>query len=308
MPCRFMVNQVLNQSHQLIDRFLEEAWLLKGLAENTLSSYRYDLQNLAAWAANQKQSNLKQLQYADLLDYLDYKYGENHQARSTARLLSCLRSFFLYLVEQKIITENPILNIASPKIGRGLPKALTEDEIEALLDAPNIGTNLGLRDRSMLEIMYACGLRVSELISLEIRQVNFKQGVIRTFGKGNKERLVPVGEEALHWLTEYIESAYFRRLRQAGSEVLFPSTRGKAMTRQAFWYRIKKYALQANITRPLSPHSLRHSFASHLLNHGADLRVVQLLLGHSSLSTTQIYTHIAQQRLHELHATHHPRG
>ncbi len=294
--------------HQLIDRYLEEAWALKGLAKNTLTSYRYDLQKLAAWAAKKKLA-LTQLTSSNLRDYLDHRYALGHKARSTARMLSCLRSFFRYLLEQELMDESPMLRIAYPKIGQSLPKALTEEEVDKLLSAPDTSTALGLRDRTMLELMYACGLRVSELVNLRTDQVNLRQGVLMPFGKGDRERLVPVGEEALAWLTEYRAHDYFRRMhRLSGVRALFLSIRGQMMTRQAFWYRIKKYAAEAGISQTLSPHNLRHSFASHLLQNGADLRVVQLLLGHASLSTTQIYTYITRQRLYQLHAEHHPRG
>lgn len=298
-----MTNQADLQ--QIVDRYLEEAWLLKNLAQNTLESYRYDLQQLGEWA-KERQLSLINLQHAHLLDYIGYRYNNQYNPRSTARALSCLRGFFRYLIEKEIIHHDPTMNISSPKMGRLLPKSLTEAEVEALLAAPDITKPLGLRDKAMLEILYACGLRISELIGLKAENINLRAGVIRTFGKGNKERLVPIGEEAQTWLQKFRNNTTLISLSK--NAVLFPSLRGRMMTRQTFWHRIKHYALKANIERPLSPHTLRHAFASHLLNHGADLRVVQILLGHASLSTTQIYTHIAQQRLHDLHATHHPRS
>ena len=298
-----MINQT--DCQQIIDRFLEEAWLLKNLAHNTLESYRYDLQELGEWAKERKLS-LITLQHTHLLDYIGYRYNNQYNPRSTARALSCLRGFFRYLIEKEIIQQNPTINIASPKMGRLLPKSLTEEEVEALLVAPDITKPVGLRDKAMLEILYACGLRISELIGLKTENINLRAGVIRTFGKGNKERLVPMNEEAQSWLQKF--RANTTLINSSNNALLFPSLRGKMMARQTFWHRIKHYALKANIEHPLSPHTLRHAFASHLLNHGADLRVVQLLLGHASLSTTQIYTHVAQQRLHDLHAAHHPRG
>ena len=230
-------------------------------------------------------------------------------ARTAARRLSAYRRFFGFLCREKDISVNPALRISAPRTGVSLPKSLSERDVEALLEAPDVSTPRGLRDRCMLEVLYATGLRVSELVSLGITQVNTRQGVVRVFGKGNKERLVPLGEEALDWLGRYLTVARPELLSGNGvSESLFASNRGTALTRQAFWYAIKKYAALAEITVPISPHTLRHAFATHLLNHGADLRVVQMLLGHSDISTTQIYTHVARQRLKDLHTTHHPRG
>ncbi len=226
----------------------------------------------------------------------------------TARRLSTLRRLFQYLVRENLREADPSARIAPPRLGRPLPKSVSETEVEALLAAPDTSTGLGLRDRTMLEVLYATGLRVTELVSLTMTQLNMRQGVVRVTGKGGKERLVPLGEEALNWIDRYIRQGRPDLLKGAGSDALFPSMRGVAMTRQTFWYAIKRYARAADITNPLSPHTLRHAFATHLLNHGADLRVVQLLLGHSSISTTQIYTHVAQARLKELHAKHHPRG
>lgn len=302
-----MDNKILKASELLIDRYLEETWLVKGLSESTLASYRSDLNGLSVSAAKDALC-LSDLQSHHLLTYLGQRYDANYHPRSTARLLSCLRGFFQHLLEQKTIHQNPVAHLSNPKLGRTLPKSLTETEVEKLLQAPEVQTTLGLRDKAMLEILYACGLRVSELVGLSLQNVNFKQGVIKVFGKGRKERLVPMGEEAQFWVQKFIRNGRAELLTLNANNVLFPSKRGTAMTRQTFWHRIKGYASKANIRQSLSPHHLRHAFASHLLNHGADLRVVQLLLGHSNLSTTQIYTHIAQQRLHELHAAHHPRG
>ncbi|MEE3157664.1 MAG: site-specific tyrosine recombinase XerD, partial [Pseudomonadota bacterium] len=245
---------------------------------------------------------------ADLMAYLGWRLAAGYQARSSARMLSCVRSFYRYLLRQQLISEDPTRDVAMPKLGRPLPKSLSEADVERLLAAPDTEDSLGLRDRCMLEVLYATGLRVSELVGLRLDQLNLRQGVVRVTGKGSKERLVPLGEEAMSWLEQYLHSARIQLLAGKPSDVLFPSRLGQMMTRQTFWHRIKHHALTAGIRSNLSPHTLRHAFATHLLNHGADLRVVQMLLGHSDLSTTQIYTHIARQRLHDLHAQHHPRG
>lgn len=245
---------------------------------------------------------------ADLQRHLQWRLEQQMRPSSTSRLLSTLRGFYRYLLREALIDADPTLNIDSPRRGRPLPKTLTEADVEALLAAPDAATALGLRDRSMLELLYACGLRVSELVGLRLEELNVRQGVLRIVGKGDKERLVPVGDEALHWLGRYLREGRPELGADPRIEELFLSRRGEAMTRQAFWHRIKRYAVEAGIDKPLSPHVLRHAFATHLLNHGADLRVVQMLLGHSSLSTTQIYTHIATARLQALHREHHPRG
>ncbi|MGH8435498.1 MAG: site-specific tyrosine recombinase XerD, partial [Pseudomonas sp.] len=242
------------------------------------------------------------------LDHLAWRLNAGYVARSTARFLSGLRGFYRFLLRENLIATDPTLRVEMPQLGRPLPKSLSEADVEALLAAPDWGEPIGLRDRAMLEVLYACGLRVTELISLTLEQVNLRQGVLRVFGKGSKERLVPLGEEAIVWIERYVREARPFLLDGKPSDVLFPSQRGEQMTRQAFWYRIKHQAKVAGISKSLSPHTLRHAFATHLLNHGADLRVVQMLLGHSDLSTTQIYTHIARARLQELHAQHHPRG
>lgn len=292
---------------QVIDTVVDALWLERGLSEHTRSAYRSDLQILAAWL-NGRNTDLLNVQRADLLDYLAARTRSAFSPRSTARLLSTLRRFYQYLVREGNLTEDPSARIAAPKLGRPLPKLLTEEEVEVLLAAPVIEDPLGLRDRAMLELLYACGLRVTELVSLTFSQVNLRQGVVRITGKGNKERLVPFGEEAAAWLERYMQTARPALAGKHASSMLFPGRYGEALSRQAFWYRIRHYAQQAGITKHLSPHTLRHAFATHLLNHGADLRVVQLLLGHSDLSTTQIYTHVARERLKDLHAQHHPRG
>lgn len=291
----------------LLERFLDALWLERGLSENTLSAYRSDLQALSQWLQLQ-QLDLVSAGRADLLGYLQQRVEEGAKPRSSARLLSSIRRFYRYLVRERLVSEDPSSRIDAPKLGRSLPKSLTEEEVEALLGAPDTSNLLGMRDRAMLEVLYASGLRVSELVGLVLPQLNLQQGLVKVIGKGNKERLVPLGEEALSWLERYVRETRGLLLGAVQSDVLFPSRRGSAMTRQAFWQLIKRYALLAGISKSLSPHTLRHAFATHLLNHGADLRVVQLLLGHSSLSTTQIYTHVARERLKNLHAIHHPRG
>ncbi len=291
----------------LVERFLDALWLERGLSENTLSAYRSDLLGLSQWL-KQQELDLLGAARADLLGYLQRRVEEGAKPRSSARLLSSIRRFYRYLVRERMVSEDPSARIDAPKLGRSLPKSLTEEEVEALLAAPDTSALLGMRDRTMLEVLYASGLRVSELVGLALPQINLQQGLVKVIGKGNKERLVPLGEEALSWLERYVRNTRGMLLGAVQSDVLFPSRRGSAMTRQAFWQLIKRYAVQAGISKPLSPHTLRHAFATHLLNHGADLRVVQLLLGHSSLSTTQIYTHVARERLKNLHSQHHPRG
>lgn len=287
--------------------YIDSLWLERGLARPTLEAYRTDLEHLAHWLAGRGSSLLKASR-AQLMDHLGWRIGQGYQARSTARLLSCVRGFYRHALRQNLISEDPTLDIALPKLGRPLPKSLSESDVEALLAAPDPEDSLGLRDRCMLEVLYACGLRVSELTGLRLDQLNLRQGVIRVTGKGSKERLVPLGEEAIAWLQRYLQAGRAPLLGGQPSDVLFPSRQGREMTRQTFWHRIKLHAAQAGIRAALSPHTLRHAFATHLLNHGADLRVVQMLLGHSDLSTTQIYTHVARQRLRDLHASHHPRG
>ena len=292
----------------LIDQFLDSLWLEKGLSKNTLSAYRPDLQNFALWA-DKSGNQLSLIRREDVLHYLSDRMSLGVKARSTARALSCLRSFYRHMMREKHIAEDPTLRVENPKLGRPLPDTLTEGDVEKLLAAPDLSTAIGFRDRTMLEVLYACGLRVSELVGLKLTEINLRQGVVRIVGKGSKERLVPMGEEAISWLTAYLQETRDNLLKKnLNQDIVFPSNRGSAMTRQAFWYRIKAHAQTADIQKKLSPHTLRHAFATHLLNHGADLRVVQLLLGHNDLSTTQIYTHVAQHRMKELHQQHHPRG
>jgi len=295
-----------------IDRFLDALWLEKGLSENTLQSYRRDLRQFQEWLNGkdnlEASCSLLEVGRVDIQRYLQWRLQHGLKARSTSRLLSCLRSFYRYFLRETLIHEDPTLKIDNPKLGRSLPKTLSESDVETLLNTPDIENAIGLRDRAMMELLYASGLRVSELVNLPLNQVNFRQGVVRLMGKGSKERLVPMGEVAQDWIERYIKEARAGLLNDRSSDALFLSSRGQAMTRQTFWYRIKHWAKVADISKPISPHTLRHAFATHLLNHGADLRVVQLLLGHSDLSTTQIYTHVATSRMQALHSTHHPRG
>ena len=297
----------MRESPAIIDRFLDAAWAERGLSDNTLASYRRDLAAFADWLAEDG-IELEHVDGARLQGYLAWRYTRRLAPRSTARALSCLRGFYRWLVREGRISEDPTAQLENPRTGRPLPKFLSEAEVDKLLEAPRTDSLIELRDRAMLELLYVCGLRVSELVGLTLPQVNLRQGVVRTVGKGGKERLVPMGETAQSWLQRYAREARPELMRGNLGDALFPGRNGKPMTRQTFWHRIKLYARRAEIRKPLSPHTLRHAFATHLLNHGADLRVVQLLLGHSDLSTTQIYTHVAQARLRDLHRQHHPRG
>jgi integrase/recombinase XerD len=292
---------------ELVDRFLDAIWAERGLSENTLESYRRDLLKLATLLTGRRRTLLTAGR-EDLLSLLSGEVAAGRSPRSLSRYLSGYRQFYRWLVRERIISEDPTALIESPKLGRGLPKALPESEVEALLEAPDTSKPLGLRDRSMLELMYATGLRVSELVGLQIGSLNLNQGVVRVIGKGRKERLVPLGGECHDWLTRYLNEGRSVLLKGGRSSFVFVTSRQSGMTRQAFWYMVRRHAAQAGIKKSISPHMLRHSFATHLLNHGADLRVVQLLLGHSDLSTTQIYTHIAREGLKRLHEAHHPRG
>jgi integrase/recombinase XerD len=292
----------------LLDEFCDALWLEDGLSRNTLESYRRDLQLFCVWLSADRGKTLLQAQRVDLLDYLAYKFQRKARARSAARLLSSLKRFYRFLLRENRIQADPTLQVESPKLPRSLPKILTEEDVDALLAAPNVETPLGLRDKSMLETLYASGLRVSELVTMQVAQLSQDMGVVRVVGKGSKERLVPVGEEALIWIRRYMDNARPEILAGRQVDALFVTSRGASMTRQAFWYLVRRYADQAGIRKGISPHTLRHAFATHLLNHGADLRVVQMLLGHADISTTQIYTHVARERLKQLHAKHHPRG
>ena len=296
------------KSSDLIDEFCDALWLEDGLARNTLDSYRRDLVQFGNWLQEKHGKELLAASHADLLGFLAHKVKRRAKASTTSRELSTLRRFYRYALRQGKITADPTLKIDAPKLPRALPKSLTEADIENLLAAPRIEAPLGLRDKTMLETLYASGLRVTELVTLKLPQVSQDMGVVRVMGKGSKERLVPLGEEALAWIRRYLKEARPALLNHKASDDLFVTARGGAMTRQAFWHLLKRYAVQAGLNKLISPHTLRHSFATHLLNHGADLRVVQLLLGHSDISTTQIYTHVARERLKQLHAKHHPRG
>jgi integrase/recombinase XerD len=293
---------------ELLDEFCDSLWLEDGLARNTLDSYRRDLMQLARWLREQHTRGLAQATHADLLDYLARRVRDKATPRTTGRLLSSIKRFYRYLLRQGRVGEDPSLRIEAPRLPRGLPKSLSEQDVELLLGAPDPEQSLGLRDRAMLEVLYASGLRVSELVSLKAPQLSLDMGVVRVLGKGSKERLVPLGEEALAWVRRYLGEARPAILHGRAADALFVTGRAEPMTRQAFWQLIKRYARMAQLPRAISPHTLRHAFATHLLNHGADLRVVQLLLGHSDVSTTQIYTHVARERLKQLHARHHPRG
>lgn len=290
-----------------IEQFLDALWMEKGSSANTLAAYRSDLEGFATWL-QARGSTLAAVDRALLMEYLAAGLHAGRSARSAARLLSCLRGFYRHLLREGRIAADPTLRVPGPRTPRALPGTLSEQEVERLLAAPDVATPLGLRDRTMLELLYACGLRITELVTLDMAAVGFMQGAVRIIGKGSRERLVPVGDEALGWLERYLREGRPELPGGGQGTVLFPGRAGRALTRQAFWHRIRHHAATAGITRPLSPHTLRHAFATHLLNHGADLRVVQMLLGHSDLSTTQIYTHVARERLKQLHAAHHPRG
>jgi integrase/recombinase XerD len=290
-----------------IDRFLDAVWMERGLSPNTLAAYRADLTALDRWLELQE-VDLSDAQRGDILSFMASRVQAGARPRSTARQLSSFRRFFRYLVREGTLRDDPTAQIAMPKVGRSLPRSLMEEEVEALLAAPTVSDPLGHRDRTMLEVLYATGLRVSELVNMKLAQVNLNQGVLRIVGKGDRERLIPLGEEAVQWVQQFLQGPRIEILLERQTDYLFPTRRGDRMTRQAFWHIIKRYARKAGIAKALSPHTLRHAFATHLLNHGADLRVVQMLLGHSDLSTTQIYTHVARERLKDLHSQHHPRG
>ncbi len=297
-----------NEGDPLLDAFIDSLWLEDGLSRNTLESYRRDLRHCDRWLREHCGCGLRDATKTDLLKCFAARYEARAKSTSTARLLSSLRRYFGYLVRERVRQGDPTQDIAPPRRPVRLPKSLTEAHVEALLAAPDVGGTLGLRDKAMLELLYASGLRVSELVALTMAQLSHDMGVVRVLGKGARERLVPVGDEALHWVRAYVREARPVLLAERSSEAMFVTARAEPMTRQAFWYLIKRYALRAGVPVSVSPHTLRHAFATHLLNHGADLRVVQLLLGHADISTTQIYTHVARERLKRLHAKHHPRG
>ena len=292
----------------LIDLFLNEYWIEKGLSENTVQSYRLDLTALCDWLDNNDLS-LETLDAVDLQGFLGERLEKGYKATSTARMLSAMRKLFQYLYREKYRVDDPSAVLSSPKLPSRLPKYLTEQQVSDLLNTPDVDVPLELRDKAMLELLYATGLRATELVSLTIENMSVQQGVVRVIGKGNKERIVPMGEEAAYWVRQFMLYGRPVLLNGQSSDVVFPSQRAQQMTRQTFWHRVKHYAILADIDADaLSPHVLRHAFATHLVNHGADLRVVQMLLGHTDLSTTQIYTHVAKERLKRLHERFHPRG
>ena len=307
-----MVTQTLSEADQaLIERYIDAVWMERGLSQHSLDAYTRDLRALARYLLTVP-STLLTAEHADLIGFLASLAQANRSPRSQARMVSSARGFYRYCLRESLLSSDPALRLEPPKLGRSLPKTLTESEVEALLAAPDLSIAIEQRDKAMLELLYASGLRVSELIGLTMASINLRQGVVRVIGKGGKERLVPLGDQAIDYLQQYFAGARKEFLAQIGvdpnSAIVFLSRRGHMMTRQAFWYRIKLYASRVGLTTALSPHGLRHAFATHLLNHGADLRVVQVLLGHSDLSTTQIYTHVAKHRLQALHAVHHPRA
>ena len=290
----------------IIDEFIDHLWLEDGLSQNTLNSYRFDLKIFYSWLLKNKM-DLLNVSQADIEQYLAYKFPSS-KSRSISRLLASLRRFYRFLLRDNKVKTDPTLNIQTPKVPKSLPKSLSEEEVEALIAAPDIDHPVGVRDRAMLEILYACGLRVTELVGLLVTEIILQDGVIRVTGKGQKTRLVPMGEESVDWVKKYLHESRPKILADRTSKFLFVSNRSECMTRQTFWHLIKRYSIQAGINKTISPHVLRHAFATHLINHGADLRVVQMLLGHSDISTTQIYTHVARERLKKLHQEHHPRG
>ncbi|MAF04350.1 MULTISPECIES: site-specific tyrosine recombinase XerD [Herbaspirillum] len=294
-------------SREAIDEFCDSLWLEDGLSKNTLDAYRRDMTLYAHWLYQERAKALYETQAEDLNAYFAARHDETKPSSSNRRL-AVLKRFFQLALRQHHVTADPCLKLRSARQPQRLPKTMSEGQVEALLAAPDVSTPLGLRDRAMIELMYASGLRVSELVTLKSIEVGMNEGVLRVTGKGSKTRLVPFGEEAGAWMARYLAEARSQILQGQIDDALFVTARGGPMTRQMFWTLIKKYALQAGITVRLSPHTLRHAFATHLLNHGADLRVVQLLLGHADISTTQIYTHVARERLKQLHAAHHPRG
>ena len=297
-----------DSDRQILDAFIDNIWIEKGLSQNTLDSYRSDLEQFSSWLDKNNLSYIKTSK-KEILSYLSFLFQKGLGSKTVARKLSSLKSFFRYLVFKSIIPNDPSSEVETPKLLKSIPKSISEKEVEALLAAPDEKTDIGLRDKTMIETLYSCGLRISELTNLELLNLNLRQGVIRVIGKGQKERLVPMGDQLIGLLELYISSSRKNLLNKRHSDFLFLSTRGQRMTRQSFWHRIKHYCLASGFEPDkISPHVLRHAFATHLLNNGADLRVVQLLLGHSDLNTTQIYTEVARQRLKRLHTEHHPRG
>lgn len=302
------MSEQMSPDQGIVEQFLDAMWMERGLSENTLASYRTDLVKLLQWmsANNYK---LDFISLSGLQEYQAWLVDEGYKQTSRARMLSAIRRLFQYLHREKVRADDPSALLVSPKLPKRLPKDLSEEQVDALLDAPDPNDPMELRDKAMLELLYATGLRVTELVSLTMENVSLRQGVVRVTGKGGKERLVPMGENAVDWIETFLQQGRSELLGEKTSDVVFPSKRARQMTRQTFWHRIKHYAVLAGIdSELLSPHVLRHAFATHLLNYGADLRVVQMLLGHSDLSTTQIYTHVATERLKQLHSEHHPRA
>ncbi len=300
--------QPVSATDDLIDRYIDHLWLEDGLAANTLAAYRRDLTAFADGLAALQGRGLDDAQAADVLGWLAARHADSRPSTANRRL-AALRRYYLWALRQGQVQADPCLDIKAARQGPRFPKTLSEAQVDALLAAPDTAQPLGLRDRAMLETLYATGLRVSELVGLQVLEISLTEGVLRvTHGKGGKDRLVPLGAEAQHWLERYLREARPGLLGRAHCDALFLTARAAGMTRQAFWLIVRKYALRAGVTAPLSPHVLRHAFATHLLNHGADLRVVQMLLGHADISTTQIYTHVARERLKALHARHHPRA
>ncbi|WP_024953048.1 site-specific tyrosine recombinase XerD [Cobetia crustatorum] len=302
----------MTDDNGLVERFLDTLWLERGASDNTLDAYRSDLQAWRHWLSAQTSEGaaivpLLSASSQQIQAFCDSR-RESHALRSTARLLSALRRFYRWSLAEGMIESDPLHEVRLPRVIPSLPGTLDEDEVERLLQAPDLDTAIGLRDRTMLEVLYGAGLRISELVNLSVDALNLRQGVVRVVGKGDRERLVPLGEEACDWLSRWLSTGRPAMMTDQTRPALFPGRQDKAMTRQTFWHRIRHHSVTASIDKPLSPHTLRHAFATHLLNHGANLRVVQLLLGHRDLSTTQIYTHVAQARLERLHAEHHPRG
>lgn len=294
------------EDEKLVDAFIDSLWSQSGLSDNTLAAYRSDLKKFIHWI-HARERKLATVDARFLQQYFT-EHTDIHANRTAARVLSTLKRFYHYAVSAEIIGEDPCANITPPSIGKSLPKTLSEEDVDCLINAPDTQTDLGLRDRAMIETLYATGLRVSEMVNLEINQLDLNVGACRVIGKGDKERIVPLGEQAIDWINQYLNQARNDLRNGKQSTAVFITRRGKAMTRQAFWLNLRRYAQVSGIGKHLSPHTLRHAFATHLLNHGADLRSVQMLLGHSSLSTTQIYTHVAAERLKSLHQQHHPRG
>lgn len=294
-----------DQNQHFIDQFIDAVWLESGLSRNTLSAYRSDLKR---FSSSIEPISLLSVEQSHIQQFLATLLAAQIKSSSSARTLSTLRRFYRYQIRERRMQEDPCAQVLSPKQGRPLPKAISEQQVSDLLLAPNIEKPLGLRDRAMLELLYATGLRVSELVALTLLEISLDVGVVRIIGKGGKERLVPLGEQAVDWVQQYLERGRDALLKGKKCDAVFVTARGSSMSRQAFWYLIKKYASVAGVNQGLSPHTLRHAFATHLINHGADLRSVQMLLGHADLSTTQIYTHIARERLQSMHAQHHPRG